>query len=80
MSPNPDSQREPSRDELIALIAAQAAEIAALKTRIAELERQNTRSQELVSEFLAVLAIPAAAMRSVGSILRAASYSRTAAE
>jgi transposase len=40
MSPNPDSQREPSREELIALIAAQAAEIAALKARIAELERR----------------------------------------
>lgn len=31
---------EPSREELIALIKAQAAEIAALKARIAELERQ----------------------------------------
>ena len=31
---------EPSREELIALIRAQAAEIAALKVRIAELERQ----------------------------------------
>jgi len=31
---------EPSREELIALIRAQAAEIAALKARIAELERQ----------------------------------------
>src|SRR6201984_2783151 len=40
MSPNPDSQREPSREELIALIAAQAAEIASLKARIAELERR----------------------------------------
>src|ERR1700746_3958556 len=40
MSPNPDSQREPSREELIALIAAQAAEIAALKAGIAELERR----------------------------------------
>src|ERR1700747_1511125 len=40
MSPNPDSQREPSREELIALVAAQAAEIAALKARIAELERR----------------------------------------
>ena len=40
MSPNPDSQREPSREELIAVIAAQAAEIAALKARIAELERR----------------------------------------
>jgi transposase len=40
MSANPDSQREPSREELIALIAAQAAEIAALRARIAELERR----------------------------------------
>jgi transposase len=32
--------REPSREELIALIAAQAAEIAALKVRLAELERR----------------------------------------
>jgi transposase len=40
MSPNPDSQREPSREELIALVAAQAAEVAALKARIAELERR----------------------------------------
>ena len=40
MSPNPDSQREPSREELIAVIAAQAAEIAGLKARIAELERR----------------------------------------
>ena len=40
MSANPDSQREPSREELIALIAAQAAEIADLKARIAELERR----------------------------------------
>jgi transposase len=40
MSPNPDSPREPSREELIALVAAQAAEIAALKALIAELERR----------------------------------------
>ena len=40
MSPNPDSQREPSREELIALIAALTAENAALKERIAELERR----------------------------------------
>ena len=32
--------REPSREELIALIAAQAAEIATLKARLAELERR----------------------------------------
>jgi transposase len=35
-----DSLGEPSREELIALIRAQAAEIAALKARIAELERR----------------------------------------
>ena len=40
MIPNPDSYGEPSREELIALMAAQAAEIAALKARIAELERR----------------------------------------
>jgi transposase len=40
MNPNPDSYGEPSREELIALMAAQAAEIAALKARIAELERR----------------------------------------
>ena len=37
---NPDSPSEPTREELIALIKAQAAEIAALKARIAELERR----------------------------------------
>ena len=37
---DPDSQSEPSREELVALVAAQAAEIAALKARIAELERR----------------------------------------
>ena len=37
---NGDSPCEPSREELIALIRAQAAEIAALKARIAELERR----------------------------------------
>jgi transposase len=37
---NPDSRSEPSREELIALVAAQAAEIAALKSRIAEIERR----------------------------------------
>ncbi len=37
---NRDSPIEPTREELIALIAAQAAEIAALKARIAELERR----------------------------------------
>ena len=35
---NPESPSEPTREELIALIKAQAAEIAALKVRIAELE------------------------------------------
>jgi len=37
---NADSPAEPSREELIALISAQAAEIAALKALIAELERR----------------------------------------
>jgi transposase len=37
---NGDSQSEPTREELIALIKAQAAEIAALKARVAELERR----------------------------------------
>jgi len=37
---NPASPAEPSREELIALIATQAAEIAALKAHIAELERR----------------------------------------
>ena len=37
---NPESPSEPTRKELIALIKAQAAEIAALKARIAELERR----------------------------------------
>jgi transposase len=40
MIPNSDSQREPSWEELNALAAAQAAEIAALKARITELERR----------------------------------------
>ena len=40
MNPNADSRSELSREELIALVAAQAAEIAALKARIAELERR----------------------------------------
>ena len=40
MNPDADSLGEPSREELIALIRAQAAEIAALKARIAELERR----------------------------------------
>jgi hypothetical protein len=35
-----ESQSEPTREELIALNRAQAAEIAALKARVAELERQ----------------------------------------
>ena len=38
---NGDSQSEPTREELIALIQAQAAEIAVLKARIAELERRS---------------------------------------
>ncbi len=37
---NRDAPKEPSREELIALVAAQAAEIAALRARIAELERR----------------------------------------
>jgi transposase len=37
---NPDSAAEPSREELIALVVAQGREIAALKARIAELERR----------------------------------------
>src|SRR3954463_14520165 len=37
---NADSSAEPSREGLIALIAAQAAEIAALKAQIAELKRR----------------------------------------
>jgi transposase len=37
---NRESPSEPTREELIALIKAQAAEIAALKARIAELERR----------------------------------------
>ena len=37
---NPESPSEPTREELIALIKAQAAEIAALKARIAELARR----------------------------------------
>ena len=44
MTPNPDSQPEPppepTRQELLALLVGQAAEIAALKGRIAELERR----------------------------------------
>lgn len=40
MNPDPESRSEPSREELIALVAAQAAEIASLKARIAELERR----------------------------------------
>jgi hypothetical protein len=38
-SMNRDAPVEPSREELIALIAAQAAEIAALRAHVAELER-----------------------------------------
>jgi hypothetical protein len=37
MNPDLDSRSEPSREELIALVAAQAVEIATLKARIAEL-------------------------------------------
>jgi transposase len=37
---NPESPSEPTRGELIALIKVQAAEIAALKARIAKLERR----------------------------------------
>jgi transposase len=37
---NGDSQSEPTREELIALVRAQAAEIAVLKARIAELEHR----------------------------------------
>ena len=40
MNPEFDSRPEPSREELIALVAAQATEIAALKARITELERR----------------------------------------
>ena len=40
MNPEFDSRPEPSREELTALVAAQAAEITALKARIAELERR----------------------------------------
>ena len=36
-----------------------ATRISTLEKRIADLERQNTRSQELVAEFLAVLSVPA---------------------
>jgi transposase len=36
----PDSRSGPSQEELIALVAAQAAEIAALKARLTELERR----------------------------------------
>jgi transposase len=37
---NPDSAAEPSREELIALVVAQRAEIAGLKAQVAELERR----------------------------------------
>src|SRR5438874_1421011 len=40
MNPDPDSRSEPTREELLALVAAQAAEIATLRARIAELERR----------------------------------------
>jgi transposase len=41
MNPSPESQREPSREELVALVAVQAAEIGALKAEIAELKRRQ---------------------------------------
>jgi hypothetical protein len=37
-----------------------ATRISTLEKRIAELERKNARSQELVAEFLALLSVPAA--------------------
>src|ERR1700730_16885138 len=37
---NPESATEPSREEMIALVVAQGAEIAALKAQVAELERR----------------------------------------
>jgi transposase len=40
MNPDAESQREPTREELIALVAALRAEIAALKARLAELDRR----------------------------------------
>jgi hypothetical protein len=39
-SMNPDSTAEPSREELIALVVAQRAEIAVLKAQVTELERR----------------------------------------
>jgi hypothetical protein len=39
-----------------------AARISVLERRIADLERQNARTRELVAEFLAVLSVPAALM------------------
>jgi transposase len=41
MNPNPESRRNPTWEELVALVAAQAAEIAALKAEIAELKRRQ---------------------------------------
>src|SRR5580658_2283929 len=40
MNPDPDSRCEPSPEDLIAQVAAQAVEIADLKARVAELERR----------------------------------------
>jgi len=47
MNPNSDSQHEPSWEELNALVAAQAAEIAALKAEIAEIAALKARIAEL---------------------------------
>jgi hypothetical protein len=44
MNPDADSLGEPSREELIALIRAQAAEIAALKARIADCRKSSAEA------------------------------------